>query len=112
MLDADASPTSTSAQSSPTATCSAKASRSAPCTSRWRSRRTPSVRYVDRMWTDELRREYPELANWDLTQVDVVDDGEKLATIADESQDFIVANHFLEHTEDPVGTIEHPPGAN
>jgi predicted SAM-dependent methyltransferase len=63
------------------------------------------ARYVDRMWTDELRREYPELANWDLTEVDVVDDGEKLATIDDESQDFIVANHMLEHTEDPVGTI-------
>jgi SAM-dependent methyltransferase len=63
------------------------------------------VRYVDRMWTDELRREYPELANWDLTDVDIVDDGEKLATVADESQDFIVANHMLEHTEDPVGTI-------
>ena len=57
------------------------------------------------MWTDELRREYPELADWDLTEVDIVDDGEKLATIADESQDFIVANHMLEHTEDPVGTI-------
>jgi SAM-dependent methyltransferase len=64
------------------------------------------ARYVDRMWTDELRREYPELANWDLTEVDIVDDGEKLATVGSESQDFIIANHFLEHTEDPVGTIE------
>jgi SAM-dependent methyltransferase len=64
------------------------------------------VRYVDRMKTDELRREYPELAEWDLTEVAVVDDGETLATVADESQDFIVANHFLEHTENPIGTIE------
>jgi predicted SAM-dependent methyltransferase len=64
------------------------------------------VRYVDRMLTPDLRREYPELATWDLTDVDIVDDGEKLATIAEESQDFIVANHFLEHTEDPMGTIE------
>jgi SAM-dependent methyltransferase len=64
------------------------------------------VRYVDRMLTGELRREYPELADWDLTEVDVVDDGEKLTTIPAESQDFIVANHFLEHTEDPLGTIE------
>jgi SAM-dependent methyltransferase len=63
------------------------------------------VRYVDRMRVDELRREYPELADWDLTEVDVVDDGEALATIAPGSQDFIVANHFLEHTEDPIGTI-------
>ncbi len=36
----------------------------------------------------------------------MVDDGETLATIADASQDFIVANHFLEHTENPIGTIE------
>jgi predicted SAM-dependent methyltransferase len=64
------------------------------------------VRYVDRMTSPDLRREYPELAEWELAEVDVVDDGEKLATIPDESQDFIVANHFLEHTEDPIGTIE------
>jgi predicted SAM-dependent methyltransferase len=64
------------------------------------------VRYVDRMAADELRREYPELAGWDLTEVDVVDDGELLSTIPDASQDFIVANHFLEHTENPIGTIE------
>jgi SAM-dependent methyltransferase len=64
------------------------------------------VRYVDRMTTPDLRSEYPELADWPLTEVDIVDDGETLATIPAESQDFIIANHFLEHTENPVGTIE------
>ena len=64
------------------------------------------VHYLDRMTTPDLRREYPELAEYDLTEVDIVDDGEKLATVGAESQDFIIANHFLEHTEDPVGTIE------
>jgi SAM-dependent methyltransferase len=64
------------------------------------------ARYVDRMPAERLREEYPELAGWDLTPVDVIDDGETLATIAPESQDFIVANHFLEHCEDPIGTIE------
>ena len=63
-------------------------------------------RYVDRMQIDDLRREYPELAGWNLTEVDVVDDGEKLATIAEGTQDFIVANHFLEHCENPIATIE------
>jgi len=63
------------------------------------------ARYVDRMPVEQLREEYPELAGWDLTPVDVVDDGEALATVAAESQDFIVANHFLEHCEDPIGTI-------
>ncbi len=63
-------------------------------------------RYVDRMPVEQLRDEYPELAGWDLTPVDVIDDGERLATIAEGSQDFIVANHFLEHCENPIGTIE------
>lgn len=64
------------------------------------------VRYVDRMTAEQLRREYPELVDWDLTEVDIVDDGETLASIGAESQDFIIANHFLEHTENPIGTIE------
>jgi predicted SAM-dependent methyltransferase len=64
------------------------------------------ARYVDRMTATDLRREYPELTEWDLTEVDIVDDGETLSSIQPESQDFIVANHVLEHTENPIGTIE------
>jgi SAM-dependent methyltransferase len=63
-------------------------------------------RYVDRMTVDELRSEYPELEDWDLTEPDIVDDGEALGTIAAASQDFVVANHFLEHCENPINTIE------
>jgi SAM-dependent methyltransferase len=63
------------------------------------------ARYVDRMSLEDLRSEYPELAGWNLTTVDVIDDGELLTTIAEGSQDFIVANHFLEHTENPINTI-------
>jgi SAM-dependent methyltransferase len=64
------------------------------------------ARYVDRMSVEDLRREYPELADWNLTRVDIVDNGERLEKIAAESQDFIIANHFLEHTENPIGTIQ------
>jgi len=64
------------------------------------------ARYVDRMPVERLREEYPELAGWDLTPVDAIDDGERLETIPEESQDFVVANHFLEHCENPIGTIE------
>ncbi len=64
------------------------------------------VSYVDRMPVERLRSEYPELETWDLTPVDVIDNGELLSTVAEESQDFIVANHFLEHCEDPIRTIE------
>lgn len=64
------------------------------------------ARCVDRMTVEQLRREYPELADWDLTPVDVIDDGELLSTIPEASLDFIVANHFLEHCENPISTIE------
>jgi len=64
-----------------------------------------TVRYVDHMSVPDLRRHYPELAGKDLVEVDVVDDGETLASQSDGSADFIVANHFIEHTEDPLGTL-------
>lgn len=64
-----------------------------------------SVKNVDRMTPQQLRDEYPEMADAELAEVDIVDDGERLESVADSSQDFIVANHFLEHTGDPIGTI-------
>jgi predicted SAM-dependent methyltransferase len=63
------------------------------------------VRYVDHLSVDELRKHYPELANEPLVDVDVVDDGERLSKIADATQDFVIANHFLEHCEDPLGAL-------
>jgi SAM-dependent methyltransferase len=67
--------------------------------------RSARIRYVDRLSVPELRAHYPELKREPLVEVDIVDDGERLTTIADSSLDFIVANHFLEHTQDPVGTL-------
>lgn len=64
------------------------------------------VRYVDRLDVAGLRREFPELAEYPLVPVDVIDDGETLRTVADESQDFVIANHFLEHCQNPLGTLE------
>lgn len=64
------------------------------------------IRYVDRRSAEDLYRTYPELQAYPLTHVDIVDDGETLATLPDESIDFIIANHFIEHTRDPIGTIE------
>jgi predicted SAM-dependent methyltransferase len=64
------------------------------------------VSQVDRMSVEDLAAAYDEdVAGKQLTRVDVVDDGETLATVDDESQDFIIANHFLEHTGNPIGTI-------
>jgi predicted SAM-dependent methyltransferase len=64
------------------------------------------VAYVDRMNVHDLRQQYPELVDKPLVEVDVIDDGEKLLTFGASSQDFIIANHFLEHTQDPIGTIK------
>jgi SAM-dependent methyltransferase len=63
------------------------------------------VRYVDRLMTEQLRAEYPDLGNVPLVPVNLVDDGETLGKLADESQDFVIASHFLEHCEDPIGTL-------
>jgi hypothetical protein len=37
----------------------------------------------------------------------VVDDGTRLASFADGSLDFVIANHMLEHFEDPIAALEH-----
>jgi GT2 family glycosyltransferase/glycosyltransferase involved in cell wall biosynthesis/SAM-dependent methyltransferase len=66
---------------------------------------TARVRYVDRMSKGELRAHYPELADQPLVDVDLIDDGEHLATFPDRSVDFVIANHFLEHAEDPIATL-------
>ena len=65
------------------------------------------VRYVDRMPLEELRRHFPELAGLDIVAPDVVDDGERLTSLPDGCADFIVANHFIEHTEDPISTLRN-----
>jgi SAM-dependent methyltransferase len=72
----------------------------------WTSERA-SVRYVDRRDVPGLRRHYPELAALELVPVDIVDDGEKLSSLPDGQLDFIIANHMIEHTENPLGTIRN-----
>jgi SAM-dependent methyltransferase len=64
------------------------------------------VRYVDRLPTEKLRLAFPEVADQKLVEVEQVEDGEKLTSIADESCDFVIANHMIEHTRNPIGAIE------
>ena len=65
------------------------------------------VRYVDRMDVAGLRKHYPPpgARRPSCLSMDIVDDGERLDTFDEESQDFIIANHFIEHTQDPIGTL-------
>jgi SAM-dependent methyltransferase len=70
----------------------------------------PGVRvtYVDRQPHRELVAEYGAMyPGAAIVAPDVVDDGERLASVADGSQDFVIANHMLEHTQDPIATIAH-----
>jgi predicted SAM-dependent methyltransferase len=72
----------------------------------YRPQRLPGgarARFVDHAPTEELRRVYP-WHDW-VQPPDVVDEAERLDTFADESLDFVVANHVLEHVEDPVAAL-------
>ncbi len=61
------------------------------------------VRQVDRLSAEEMAKHYPDMApKRHVKPPDIIDDGETLATIADASQDFVVANHVIEHFEDPI----------
>jgi len=65
------------------------------------------ARYLDRQDTAELRRHYPELGRFPLIEPDIIGNGETLEAIPPQSLDFIVANHFIEHCEDPFGVIRN-----
>lgn len=69
------------------------------------------VKYVDKYNIEELDANHKvaglSLSDFgvDLNSVvrpDIVDDGECLSKIGDFSQDFVIANHVLEHFEDPI----------
>lgn len=70
------------------------------------------VRYVDRLGRDELiavNGAWLSAAGVDpaaIPETDVIDDGARLGAIADGSVDFVIANHVLEHIEDPIETLE------
>jgi SAM-dependent methyltransferase len=65
------------------------------------------VRYLDRMTVSELRRQYKELKAAPLVETDIIDDGELLTTVADGTQDFVIANHFIEHCQNPILTFQN-----
>ncbi|WP_228840686.1 class I SAM-dependent methyltransferase [Candidatus Protochlamydia phocaeensis] len=65
------------------------------------------VQYVDRLSVEDLKRHYPELSKLPLVHVDIIDNGEELGTIKDRSQDFVIANHFIEHCQNPLRTLSN-----
>lgn len=71
-----------------------------------RVRKNVRVIYVDRIDQFAALIHFPELDEAKFTPVDVLDDGENLCSIARQSQDFLIANHFLEHCQNPIAAIK------
>ena len=63
--------------------------------------------YVDKLTSKELRAHYPELAQYEFKEADIVDNGEFLFHIRENTLDFVIANHFIEHCQDPILTLEN-----
>ena len=63
------------------------------------------VKYVDRFSKPDLYRHYPELKKFNLVDVDIIDNGEELKSFHANSVDFIIANHFIEHCQNPIKTL-------
>ncbi len=63
------------------------------------------VQYIDRKPEEGLRQEYRRHTDTPKVPVDVVDDAEVLSTIADASQDFVIASHVIEHMESPLHAL-------
>ena len=59
------------------------------------------VDYCDHSLLDDFFSQYS------LVKVDIIDDGEKLETFEDNSLDFIVSCHMIEHCRNPIGTIRN-----
>lgn len=63
------------------------------------------VRYVDYISKQDSAAKHTQLIPDEIVDVDYLDDGFILATISSASQDFVIANHVLEHSPDPVGAL-------
>jgi SAM-dependent methyltransferase len=64
------------------------------------------VRYVDHLPEAELRKHYPELDGQAFAPVTIIGSAQDLTMVGDASVDFVVANHLLEHLEDPVAGLK------
>lgn len=65
------------------------------------------VKYIDRLDEDGLIKHYPEIDIEGLIQPDIIDNGEILNKIDNGTLDFVIANHFMEHTENFIGTLRN-----
>jgi SAM-dependent methyltransferase len=62
------------------------------------------VKYADFQSIELLQKTYRDLA--DIRAPDIVSDLESMQGVNDDSQDFVIANHVLEHVEDPLRALK------
>lgn len=65
-----------------------------------------SVKYVDVNSRQENIARHPEIDDTKVVETDFVEDGFKLTSFDDNSVDFVIANHVLEHSRNPLGTLQ------
>jgi predicted SAM-dependent methyltransferase len=63
-----------------------------------------TVKYADMESLEQLRRSFPDLEN--IRAPDIVTDLESMNGVDDESIDFVIANHVMEHVEDPLRALK------
>jgi len=63
-----------------------------------------TVKYADFKPAADLQQSNPDVK--DIKAPDIITDVESMAGIADASQDFVIANHVLEHVEDPLRALK------
>jgi SAM-dependent methyltransferase len=65
------------------------------------------VRYIDRWEPDRNHELFPEVGGSSFPKPDIIAnlDVDRLSAIADESQDFVIASHVLEHLADPLSQV-------
>ena len=66
-----------------------------------------NVRYVDRWVPDTNRELFPELGEATFPMPDIIADldTDRLGALDDESQDFVIASHVLEHLANPLAML-------
>ena len=62
------------------------------------------VKYADLHSLETLQRLFPDVGN--IRAPDIVTDIGSMRGIPDDSQDFVIANHVLEHVEDPLQALK------
>ena len=58
------------------------------------------VKYVDIMTPEEINKHYPGSR-----LPDIVSDGTSFPDVADDTFNFVIGNHLLEHMDDPIGAL-------